>query len=470
MEEKKGKKSIWWKILIILGCLVILLVSFFIGSYYLVPHINLNGDKVIYLNVGDEYEDAGATANIHGKEINKEIKMSGQVDSHHKGTYKLTYEIKKGLMTSKVSRTIIVKDTEPPIIELVGDQQVTVCETKQYKELGYEVTDNADGDLSDKEVVKISDDEITYEVEDEDGNKATATRQIVVQKLVKPTIKLEGNSTVFLYQGNKYNEIGYKAYDDCGDDLTSKVVVKNNIDLKTLGTYTVTYEVQDSKGHKATATRKVNVTKKPTGGVIYLTFDDGPNSGTTDVILDILKKENVKATFFVTNKGPDSLIKREYDEGHTVALHTASHNYAKVYASVDAYFKDLALVHDRVLRITGYDAHIIRFPGGSSNTVSRSYQKGIMTTLTKEVKNRGYHYFDWNVDSNDAGGTTSATGVYNNVIKHLSRQRANVVLMHDIKTQTRDALEKIIKYGKENGYTFAPLTMSTPEVHHGVNN
>ena len=93
-----------------------------------------------------------------------------------------------------------------------------------------------------------------------------------------------------------------------------------------------------------------------------------------------------------------------------------------------------------------------------------------MTTLTKDVLSKGYHYFDWNIDSDDAGSAKSSSAVYNNVVRNLSKNKANIVLMHDIKTQTKDALTSIIKFGKNNGYTFAKITMDTPMVTHKVNN
>ena len=186
--------------------------------------------------------------------------------------------------------------------------------------------------------------------------------------------------------------------------------------------------------------------------------------------VDILKSENVKATFFVTNNGPDYLIKREFDEGHEVALHTATHDYSYVYSSVENYFNDINSVHDRVKNLTGYDAKLIRFPGGSSNTVSRKYYPGIMSILTKEIENKGFKHCDWNISSGDAGETTDPNGVYNNVISRLSHDRINVVLMHDIKTYTKDALLNIIRYGKENGYYFDKLNYYQEMVHQSVNN
>ena len=116
------------------------------------------------------------------------------------------------------------------------------------------------------------------------------------------------------------------------------------------------------------------------------------------------------------------------------------------------------------------DTKIIRFPGGSSNTVSRKYKEGIMSILTKEVLKRGYKYFDWNINSGDAGVTTNPLEEVSLVTSKLSKEKENVVLMHDIKTHTKEALRDIIRYGKENGYTFLPLTMDDDILTQKVNN
>lgn len=205
-------------------------------------------------------------------------------------------------------------------------------------------------------------------------------------------------------------------------------------------------------------------------GTIYLTFDDGP-SEFTGALLDTLKNYGVKATFFVTGRGDDEIIKREHDEGHTVALHTFSHNYANVYASVENYFADLNQIADRVKNLTGEDAKLIRFPGGSSNLVSARYDGPIkiMSILTNEVEARGYQYFDWNVDSDDAGRARDADTVFSNVASHL-KPGDNVVLQHDVKDYSVAAVGKIIEYGNANGYNFKPLTLDSFTAHHGVNN
>ena len=208
-------------------------------------------------------------------------------------------------------------------------------------------------------------------------------------------------------------------------------------------------------------------------GVIYLTFDDGPSLSITPKILDILKKKNVKATFFILNYDgkKEEIVKREVNEGHTVAIHGYSHDYKEIYQSEEIYMQNIKKLQDKIKASTGYNATITRFPGGSSNTVSR-YNPGIMTRLTKKVVDSGYKYFDWNVTSGDAGEARNSTDVYNNVVKNLSKSKSNVVLMHDFNgnTKTLNALESIIDYGIQNGYTFSKITESTKMVTHSVNN
>ena len=96
--------------------------------------------------------------------------------------------------------------------------------------------------------------------------------------------------------------------------------------------------------------------------------------------------------------------------------------------------------------------------------MSNNYSPGIMFTLRNEVLNRGYTYFDWNVSSNDAGGCSTSNCVYNSVVNSLSKSKSNIVLMHDIKWTTANAIRDIIVYAKNNGYSFATLTEETNPV------
>lgn len=242
---------------------------------------------------------------------------------------------------------------------------------------------------------------------------------------------------------------------------------KGQVKAKKKGAATITGRVGER-----TYTCKLKVTKKA-DSIIYLTFDDGPNRYTTPKILNILKKNNVKATFFELKpaKSDFDLTKRVLEEGHSLAMHGYQHKYDIIYRSVKIYHNNLDQLQELFFKKFGVWCTVSRFPGGSSNMVSR-YNPGVMTRITGQIHDWGYHYFDWNVDSGDAGGSRTANDVYRNVVGGLIKGRGNVVLMHDYthNDKTIHALDKIIKYGKKNGYTFMPITASTAEVHHGVNN
>ena len=207
--------------------------------------------------------------------------------------------------------------------------------------------------------------------------------------------------------------------------------------------------------------------------IAYLTFDDGPSS-ITNSVLDILKKYNVKATFFVINSGSynKTTLQREVNEGHTIGLHAYDHNYAIAYKDDNSYLDGIDKLRAKVKADTGFDSHYIRFPGGSSNTISKRYSKGIMSRITKTAKQRGYKYYDWNVDDDDAGSARTADDCYNNVVKELRPNRSNIVLMHDFGTNKKilEALPRIIEYCQKNGYTMLPIDDNTPEIHHGISN
>ena len=302
------------------------------------------------------------------------------------------------------------------------------------------------------------------------------TRNVIIIDKTAPQITLQGNKETTVCPDQTYQEEGYTASDNCDGDLTTSVKVEGIVNTNQAGTYKLTYTIKDKAGNETTTQRTIIVTSNKTEnrGVIYLTFDDGPSYTTTPKVLEILKEENIKATFFVigTSSSFNEYVKREYNEGHTIALHSNTHNYSTIYSSPSAYWADLTQIQNKVNNVIGIKPTIIRFPGGSSNTVSRRYYSGIMTILTQEVTNNGYHYFDWNVLSGDAGDVSSSAEVYNNVTSTLSHNRANVVLMHDFENNnyTLGALRDIIKYAKANGYTFDKITENTKEVHHRVNN
>ena len=197
----------------------------------------------------------------------------------------------------------------------------------------------------------------------------------------------------------------------------------------------------------------------------YLTFDDGP-SGNTDIILQTLQEENVKATFFVVGTdNADNLarLRRIVQEGHTIGMHSYSHSYKKIYASVEAFLKDMYQVFNLIKDTTGVTPTCFRFPGGSIN----SYNKAVYKDIKAEMIRRGFVPYDWNVSSGDASTTKytpeQLTGYVLNGIGSKSRI---IVLMHDSssKENTAQAVRQIIIGIREKGFIFAPLDYQTKPI------
>jgi len=422
---------------------------------------------------------------LHEKKNKTHITVEGDVNTRKIGDYDIDVIVRKG--NKKASKKIVVEvaDKEAPVIELSGDIEMTIEAGTQFEEPGFSADDNYDGDLTEK--VKKNNDidtctkqdvTITYSVKDSSGNEAVANRTVHIVDTTPPQITLTQGSTCYVKCGTEYMEAGYYAEDICDGDITDKVQVTGDVNTRECGSYTVSYKVSDSSGNTAEAVRTVRVYKpmtdnvvNPGNKVVYLTFDDGPGPYTQE-LLDVLDRYNVKATFFVTNGKPDyqNLIAEEASRGHTVAIHSASHDYSRIYQSVDAYFDDLNEMNNIIFTQTGKYADIIRFPGGSSNTVSRSYCEGIMSQLVCAVEAKGFRYCDWNVSSGDAGSANTASQVICNVINGIKGRNISIVLQHDIKKFSVDAVEEIIQWGLSEGYTFLPITSTTPMSHHGINN
>ncbi len=474
---KKNKKLV----IAVTGIVVTLLFLIILFLSLFNININLNGSPKETIEYGDTYTEQGATAAFNtpaSKNVPLNVTIKGSVDSSKLGTYHIHYKAKKGIFSVQKSREVKIVDTKAPIIELNKIDGYYPKTGETYQEEGFTATDNYDGDITSK--IKRTEDKnvITYTVSDSSGNKTSVQRTIEYNDGIAPTITLNGDSDITIKAGTRFEDPGCTAKDSHGNDISDNVSVSDNISTYRAGTYTITYSVTDKFGNKASIDKTVTVeavkqtaTTSSGNKVVYLTFDDGPGAHTQQ-LLDILDKYNVKVTFFVTNvnSGYENMIAKEAAAGHTVAIHSASHDYKKIYSSVDAYFADLNEMSDIIYAQTGQRPKLIRFPGGSSNTVSLKYCSGIMTTLTKAVTDQGYKYFDWNVSSGDAGGTTSTEEVYQNVVNGMKSHNVSVVLQHDIKGFSVNAVERIIQWGLANGYTFLPLTTSTEDVHHGVNN
>ena len=462
--KRRSKKSFT----IIISLCTIYLIGLAIYLFIIkenTDEIVLNGDSEVVVKVNTTYQDKGAI--VHSKNVSDDavIIIDNPVNIKKLGEYEVTYTY--GNLTAK--RKVKVVDDIAPVITLNGDNPAYYCSSKEYLEEGYKVTDNYDQDLSDKVKITKENGYIKYEVTDSSSNYTSITRELLEGDKTPPVITLTGGDNITIYQGSSYKD-NYKAIDNCDGDLTSQVEVTGEVDSNKLGAYELIYKVTDKSGNTTQVTRRVTVSSNvPT---IYLTFDDGPSSNATPYILDILKKYDVKATFFVLNHDAttDYLIKREFNEGHTVGYHGYSHSYKTVYASDDGFMDNIKKIEDKVVNLIGTSSKLIRFPGGSSNTVSKNYNKGIMSRLVERVEEEGYNYQDWNVDCNDTG-TQDSEKICQNVIDGL-HGKTNVVLMHDAsgKMGSAKAVECIIEYGLSHGYQFKNITAETPLVHHPVNN
>jgi len=194
----------------------------------------------------------------------------------------------------------------------------------------------------------------------------------------------------------------------------------------------------------------------PDGKIAYLTFDDGP-SKYTPMVLDILKQYNIKATFFVTYKTSASLIPyyaRIVEEGHTIAIHTASHDYKKIYASFDAWKEDYEKIWNYVYELTGVKSQLYRFPGGSVS----GYNEKVRDKIREYLNYQNVIFYDWNVVNGD-GGNVSADEAYHNVVDNIGSRQKAIILMHDAtgKQTTVDSLPEIIETLLEKGYQFDKL-------------
>lgn len=371
-----------------------------------------------------------------------------------------------------------------PEITLNGETDITLEGGTPFEEPGFsatidgeDATDKVEVDYKVVDITKVGTYTLTYSLSNLKGrNTVEASRTIKVQDTTAPTITLKGDKTVKVKVGEEYQDAGATAADKVDGDLTKSIKVENKVDTGKKGKYIVTYTVSDAAGNKASAEREVIVFKQSAGGVVYLTFDDGPSFNTIK-ILDLLKKYNCHATFFIVGQnipGNEDILKRMVDEGHTLAVHTYTHDYAAIYKSEAAFWEDNLKTRDLIKKVTGVEAKFMRFPGGASNTISANYSKGIMSVLTAQCKDHDYEYFDWNISSGDANADgLPAKQLYDNIMAGIHENyETPVVLMHDTgaKGTTVTAVAKVLKVGLSEGYSFEGLDETVSPVHHAVNN
>lgn len=204
--------------------------------------------------------------------------------------------------------------------------------------------------------------------------------------------------------------------------------------------------------------------------IAYLTFDDGPSTNTMD-ILDILDRYHVKATFFVKgNEEPyaKQCYKEMISRGHEIALHSYTHDYSIVYRSTESFFQDLNRLETMLEKEYGVKSRIVRIPGGSNNHLRHQVKtKPIINGILQQLSEKGYIYFDWNIDSTDGiSPSISEQQIITSVKRGLKDQKHVNILLHDINSMknTVKALPDIIENLKREGYTFDTIDETTPKI------
>jgi peptidoglycan-N-acetylglucosamine deacetylase len=202
--------------------------------------------------------------------------------------------------------------------------------------------------------------------------------------------------------------------------------------------------------------------------IIYLTFDDGPAGKVTKDILEILKNESVPATFFLIGnqiKGQENLIKRIYNDGHSIGLHSMSHKKNSLYSSNEAFLKEMLETQETIDSIIGVKSNILRFPFGCNNNCYK-----ISPSMVDLLHKNNLRIYDWNTDSGDGAFPNANPNVF--IKNSKSNKNCVILLMHCayMSKNSVKALPEIIRYYKNNGYEFKLIDENTPEEFHFMKN
>lgn len=464
MKLKLNRKNL---VKSIIGMALILVVIVGTFLFFNASDIQFQSDCQAEINSMIDYTQF--IKSVKGGDVNDVEIDNSQVKTDQIGKYDVIYKYKKE--ERKLSVKIV--DTKAPEFN-VQEKKVALNQTVDPQDLVRDIKDDTETKVSFEKKYsfdKIGTQQVSVIVEDTSGNKTQKTVNVEVVKDEKGPDIIVGNASVVVGSSIDFNALA--TVKDDFDKNPSLSVEIGDFDNQKKGDYAVKYIAKDASGNQSEKTINVQVIDKTDKNekVVYLTFDDGPSVHTPEV-LDILERYGCKATFFITgmNATYRKYIKTAYDAGHTIGLHTYSHSYSKVYASTDAYFEDLEKIGQLAKEYIGFVPKYIRFPGGSSNTVSKKYTKGIMSQLTKMVTEKGYIYYDWNSENGDGYSKMSQS----EMIKRATSSKENqiMILMHDAngKQNTVETLPEIIEYYQKKGYTFKAIDDSSLVPHQHVNN
>lgn len=441
------------------------------------PHIQFI-DREIHLSLHQAVEPFDYIEKLSHIDI-EELQVNNLVDNEKLGQYIIEYVYQKYTFTL----TVYIDDTVPPQFE-TQNQTILRNESVDPQTLVTDIRDDSKTKVYFKEDYlfnEVKTYKVTVIVEDSYGNKSEKNAYVQVQEKDEEPPIVKGLTPITLLIGDEIDLKKGVSVEDAHDDHPTMTIDDSQLNIRKIGEYEVYYHVQDQAGNEETYTRQVEVLSQyenreaSLDGVktCYLTFDDGPSEN-TEKILKILDRYQIKATFFVTGTSPKDFhyIKEAYQKGHTIGLHTYSHDYEYIYSSLKNYISDLNRIKEVVYQQTGMNAQFIRFPGGSSNLVSKKYNEGIMTRLSKKVIDLGYQYYDWTSINGDGEGIKTVEGLQKKAIEEIGHQEDIMFLMHDSAAQdnTVKALPSLLDYLIKKGYTFQVIDETSPTFHHHIQN
>lgn len=466
------------KLKIIIGLVICIIFTVIVALIVIMPVVSFK-QSLISTEINEKFDPVDNISGVRSGDI-KDVKIdASKVNTKKLGTYPITYTYAKHF-NEKHRLKVKVVDSIPPQFDVVNNY-IGYSRSIKASDLVKNIKDATKTKTyfaKKYHFKKEGNYKVKVVVEDEGHNKTIKSVMIKIAKDDQPPT-IQGALPVSLVVGTPFDyKTGVSVIDDHDPNPTLSID-SSKVNLNAEGSYEAIYTAVDKAGNVAKLARKIIIYKSEIGianpsgqKIVYLTFDDGP-SYNTPKILAVLNTYHVKATFFVTgmHQGDNQYIKQAAAAGHTIGLHTYTHNYAYVYSSVDNYFKDLDQIGTMVKNLIGYRPHYIRFPGGSSNTVSANYSKGIMSALVGLVQEKGYQYYDWNASSGDASGNNIAVS---QIVAQATSNRGNniVMLMHDgvSKDTTVLALPRIIEYYQSQGYIFSGINDNSYRAHHGVAN
>lgn len=457
-------------------CLIAFLFFTFI-FFYTQPYISFISSS-IHLSLNDDIVPDDYIKFI--RNIDKDlIEISHNVNTKVVGEYEIQYKYKNHTYTLKV----FVDDTLKPIVE-VTNKKILINTMPHPMSLITSIKDDSIVSVRFKEDYVFNEAK-TYKViiEAEDSYKnitEVSTYVLVEEKDTQAPIVKNIEKMTILMDDEIDLKNGVRVEDDF-DMYPSMMIDDSSLNIHKIGEYNIEYYVEDHSGNKGVYNRIVEVLSRyddrpaMSDGIktCYLTFDDGPSIN-TPLILDILKDYGIKATFFVSGTSPKDFkyIKEAHLDGHAIGLHCYNHDYEYVYKSLKNYIKDLNLIKEEVYKQIGVYPSILRFPGGSSNLVSKKYNTGIMKRLTKKVIDLGYQYYDWSSINGDGENVKTIKGLIKKAKEETQGKEDIMFLMHDSAScvNTVKALPDILDYLIEQGYVFEVISEYSPTFHHIVKN